>query len=66
MRMLVCLAALAVSSGCTVYLTNMGRYAEFNETYRERFRTPFPARACVAVAALPAGASVEIQVIASR
>ena len=47
-----------------VYLTDMGRYAEFNELYGSRFQDPYPARTCVAVAALPAGAQVEIQVAA--
>jgi len=48
----------------TVYLTDMDRYAEFNEIYGPRFETP-PARACVAVRALPGGARVEIQAIAA-
>lgn len=50
----------------TVYLTDMGRYAEFNDIYAARFPKPFPARACVAVAELPAKAQVEVQVIARR
>jgi 2-iminobutanoate/2-iminopropanoate deaminase len=47
-----------------VYLTEMSHYAELNTVYAKRFREPFPARACVAVAALPGGARVEIQAIA--
>lgn len=47
----------------TVYLTDIGNYAEFNSIYGPRFTNP-PARACVAVKALPGGARVEIQVIA--
>lgn len=50
----------------TVYLTDMGRYGEFNEIYGERFPAPYPARACVAVAALPGAARVEIMVTARR
>lgn len=50
----------------TVYLTDMERYAEFNELYGTRFKVPYPARVCVAVAALPGGAQVEIQVTARR
>lgn len=50
----------------TVYLTDMQRYAELNAIYAARFPAPYPARACVAVAALPAGAQVEIQVVARR
>ena len=50
----------------TVYLTDMDRYAEFNAIYSARFPQPYPARVCVAVAALPAGAQVELQVVACR
>lgn len=51
----------------TVFLTDMERYAEFNEIYATYFTAPrYPARACVAVAALPAGARVEVQVVAKR
>jgi len=49
-----------------VYLTDMGRYAEFNEIYGRRLSAPYPARTCVAVAALPGGAQVEVQVAALR
>jgi len=51
---------------CTVYLTDMELYGELNEVYARRFPAPYPARACVAVAALPAGARVEIQAVARR
>jgi 2-iminobutanoate/2-iminopropanoate deaminase len=37
-----------------------------NEVYGEFFSEPFPARACIEVAALPKGAKVEIEVIARR
>ena len=50
----------------TCFLTDMGRYADFNAVYGRRFAAPYPARACVAVAALPAGAAVEILVVARR
>lgn len=50
----------------TVYLTDMNHYDELNRIYAERFPAPYPARTCVAVAALPKGASVEVQVIAAR
>jgi 2-iminobutanoate/2-iminopropanoate deaminase len=56
--------SLADVVSATVYLTDMGRYAELNAIYAERLPAPYPARACVAVAALPAGAQVEIQVVA--
>ena len=50
----------------TVYLTDMGRYDAFNAIYADVLPAPYPARACVAVAALPAGARVEIQGVARR
>jgi len=49
-----------------VYLTDMARYGEFNAVYGARFQSPYPARTCVAVKDLPAGARVEIQVAARR
>jgi len=57
---------LADAVNVTVYLTDMGRYGEFNRIYASRFPKPFPARAVVAVRGLPAGAQVEIQVTALR
>lgn len=50
----------------TVYLTDMGRYGEFNAIYAERLPAPYPARACVAVAALPGERLVEVQAVARR
>ena len=51
---------------CTVYLTDIVYYSYFNSVYAKRFKAPYPARACVAVKALPAKARVEIQAIALR
>lgn len=48
-----------------VYLTSMDNFAAMNEVYKEFFAAPFPARTAIAVAALPGGAIVEIEVIAS-
>lgn len=50
----------------TVYLTDMSDYAAVNEIYGEYFKTPYPARTAIAVAALPLGSKVEIEVIAKR
>jgi 2-iminobutanoate/2-iminopropanoate deaminase len=51
----------------TVYLTNMADFGAMNEIYAEFFsRGIKPARATVAVAALPAGAAFEIDAIAVR
>ena len=48
----------------TIYLTNLGDFAKVNEVYGGYFSTNPPARATVQVAALPRGASVEIDMIA--
>ncbi len=50
----------------TVYMTDLGRFAEMNEVYAKRFRAPFPARATVQVSALPKGSAVEIDAVAVR
>lgn len=49
----------------TVYLTNMADFAAVNSIYARHFKAPYPARTTIAVAALPLGASVEIDVIAA-
>lgn len=48
----------------TIYLTNLGDFAAVNRVYGEHFGSAPPARATVQVAALPKGASVEIDAIA--
>jgi 2-iminobutanoate/2-iminopropanoate deaminase len=50
----------------TVFLADMGDFAAMNEVYAQFFAEPFPARSAVAVKALPKGALVEIECIASR
>jgi 2-iminobutanoate/2-iminopropanoate deaminase len=47
-----------------VFLTNMGDFTGMNEVYARYFTTDFPARSTIQVAALPKGASIEIEVIA--
>lgn len=49
---------------CNVFLTDMTDFAAMNRAYAEHFTEPFPARTTVAVAALPLGADVEIEMIA--
>ena len=49
----------------TVYLVDLGEGAVLNEVYGKYFPAPHPARATVQVAALPAGARVEIDAIAA-
>jgi len=48
----------------TVFLTNLADFAGMNEVYATCFTSDCPARSTVQVAALPKGASVEIEVIA--
>jgi 2-iminobutanoate/2-iminopropanoate deaminase len=48
----------------TVYLTTMASFQPMNAVYAARFGDHRPARSTVAVAELPAGALVEIDVIA--
>lgn len=49
----------------TAYLTNMEDFAEFNAVYGRFFTNNPPARATVGVAALPKGARVEVECIAT-
>ncbi len=48
----------------TVYLVRMSDFAEMNAVYARRFGNHRPARSTVAVAELPKGAAVEIDLIA--
>ena len=50
---------------CTVYLTDIHDFEKMNAVYREYFPVKKPARSTVAVAALPAGARVEIECVAA-
>lgn len=49
----------------TIFLTDMAGYAEVNETYAEAFGAARPARSVVQVAALPRGAGIEVELIAT-
>ncbi len=49
-----------------VFLTTMADFAEMNAVYATRFAEPYPARSTVAVAGLPLGARVEIELVAKR
>ena len=46
-----------------VFLVDMGDFAKMNEVFAARFGAHRPARSTVAVAALPAGARVEIDLV---
>ncbi len=50
----------------TIFLTDMRDFPMVNETYGKYFTQAPPARSTVQVSALPKGANVEIEVIASR
>jgi len=46
-----------------VYLTDMGDFSAMNGVYGRYVKEPYPARTTIAVAALPLGARVEIDVV---
>ena len=48
----------------TVYLQNMAEFPTVNAIYAKHFTEPYPARSTVAVAGLPKGARVEIDIVA--
>jgi 2-iminobutanoate/2-iminopropanoate deaminase len=50
----------------TIFLTDMGDFAAVNAVYKAAMAEPYPARSTIAVAALPMGARVEIEMIAAR
>jgi len=50
----------------TIYLTDINDFSIVNEVYSEYFKSPYPARTTIAVAALPLDSKIEIEVIAKR
>ena len=50
----------------TAYIVDIGEFPKFNEVYRTYFPSDPPARATVQVAALNAGARIELQMIAVK
>jgi 2-iminobutanoate/2-iminopropanoate deaminase len=64
------LAAAAMSLAdvvkTTVFLTDLGNFAEMNRVYAEYFPEHHPARSTIQVAALPKGAAIEIETIACK
>mgnify|MGYP001025979367 FL=1 len=66
------LEAILTGAGCrfadvvktTVFLTDMGSFAEMNGAYAARFGDHRPARSTVQVGALPGGGRVEIELVA--
>ncbi|MDO4866478.1 MAG: RidA family protein [Clostridia bacterium] len=49
----------------TVFLTDLGTFGEVNEIYADYFGPDYPARSCVQVSALPMGARIEVEAVAS-
>lgn len=50
----------------TIFLTDMGDFPAVNEVYGKFFKSEPPARSTVAVAGLPRGVKVEIEILARR
>lgn len=50
----------------TIFLADLADFATVNGIYATRFPVDPPARSCFQVAALPAGAKIEIEAIASK
>jgi 2-iminobutanoate/2-iminopropanoate deaminase len=66
------LSAILKGAGCgfadvvkaTVYMTDLADFAKMNEVFAARFGSHRPARSTVQVSKLPAGAQVEIDLVA--
>jgi 2-iminobutanoate/2-iminopropanoate deaminase len=71
-RVLRSLAAVLSGAGCsmddvvktTVFMTDLAEFSDMNTVYATHFTSKPPARSTVQVAALPAGARVEIEAVA--
>ena len=67
------LAAVAEAAGgslnnavkINISLTNLEHFSEVNEVMAKFLQEPYPARACVQVAALPKGVDIEVEAILS-
>jgi len=65
------LAAVAQAAGgsladavkINISLTDLGDFNAVNEVMKRFFNEPYPARACVQVAALPRGVAIEVEAI---
>lgn len=68
------IGAVLEAAGCsfdnvvktTIFLTDMADFPAVNEVYGRYFKAAPPARSTVAVAGLPRGVKVEIEVVASK
>lgn len=57
---------LADAVKLTVYVTSLADFPRLNEIFASVLAEPYPARATVEVSALPKGALVEVDMVASR
>ena len=65
------LSAVAAAAGCTldnavkinISLTDLNDFAAVNKVMENFLQEPYPARACVQVAALPKGAAIEVEAV---
>ncbi|MEP4145743.1 MAG: RidA family protein [Halioglobus sp.] len=65
------LAAIAEAAGgdlndavkINISLTDLGDFAAVNEVMASHFQEPYPARACVQVAALPKAVDIEVEAV---
>ena len=65
--------AILAGAGCTlkdvvkvtVYMTDLGDFAKMNDVYGKRFGEHRPARTTIQAAKLPAGAALEIDMVAA-
>ncbi len=48
----------------TIYMTDLSKFGEVNDLYKQYFAKDYPARATVQISSLPKGASIEIEAIA--
>jgi 2-iminobutanoate/2-iminopropanoate deaminase len=51
---------------CSIFVTDISKFAEVNAVYATYFEAPFPARETIQVCALPMGSMVEISAIAVK
>lgn len=57
-------ATLKNALKATIFLTDLNNFAAVNKIYGDAFDGVYPARSCIEVSKLPAGAAVEIELIA--
>lgn len=55
--------SLAKAVKVTVFLTDIDHFQQVNTVYAQYFTEPYPARSAVQVAALPKGATIEVEAI---